>query len=207
MKSSESLRSNLEKALGAQKSANPEGGDRKSVDDYIETAIRCHEANQLEESFQLLQKAADAGSPLGLFLLGISVRHGWGCQQDQQLAFRYLKRSACSSFAHLNVKNTETLRSSVAKGELVLAIYEIGVCYSHGWGVAKHKEAAAFYFHIAADLGYAEAQSELAFCYQHGHGVKKDVYKAAKYYRMAYAQGIEPVGNSWIFKEKYDNVV
>jgi len=97
--------------------------------------------------------------------------------------------------------------TTAARSELILAIHELGICFRHGWGVPKNKVTAAYYFEIAANLGDPDAQNDLAFCYHHGEGVKKDMYKAAKYYRMAHAQGASILGNSWIFKKKYDNVV
>lgn len=87
-----------------------------------------------------------------------------------------------------------------------MAIYELGVSFQQGWGVTKNKETAFYYFEIAANLGDLDAMNELAFCYVHGHGVKKNIYKAAKYYRIAARQGQEQVGNSWIWKQKYDVV-
>jgi TPR repeat protein len=41
---------------------------------------------------------------------------------------------------------------SAAKGELVMAIYELGVSFRHGWGVYKDKKTACYYFKIAAEL-------------------------------------------------------
>lgn len=45
--------------------------------------------------------------------------------------------------------------------------------------------------------------SEAGFCYANGVGTKKDMKKAAKYYRLAEAKGVNMVGNSWIWKDKY----
>jgi TPR repeat protein len=46
----------------------------------------------------------------------------------------------------------------------------------------------------------------LGFCYSQGLGVKKDLYCSAKYYRLAEKQGQGIIGNSWIWKEKYNQV-
>lgn len=102
------------------------------------------------------------------------------------------------------VGGTRGSAAAAARSELILAIYELGVCFRHGWGVPKSKSTAAYYFEIAANLGDPDAQSDLGFCYMNGDGVKKDLKKAAKYYRMASAQGVTIPGNSWIFKKKYD---
>lgn len=91
------------------------------------------------------------------------------------------------------------------KGELIMAIYELGVSFQQGWGVSRSRETAFYYFQIAAQLGDPDAQNEVAHCYYTGQGVKKDVHRAAQYYRKAAAQGRGIMGNSWIFKSKYDS--
>jgi hypothetical protein len=86
----------------------------------------------------------------------------------------------------------------------VLAIFEVGQCYSKGWGVKEDKKLAFVgilqllastpshshnakqgYFQVAARLGDPDAQQELAFCYANGKGCKKDKKEAAKWYRAA----------------------
>ncbi|ORX98468.1 HCP-like protein, partial [Basidiobolus meristosporus CBS 931.73] len=173
------------------------------ADKYVQQAIQCHEHNQLEKAAHFFRLAACQGSPVGLFLYGISLRHGWGCKVNPQVAFQCLQKAA--EYAVFDLNNlTNNTNLSAAKHELVLAIYELGVCFQHGWGVSKNKSTAVYYFEIAANLGDPDAQNDLAFCYLHGHGVRKNRHKAAKYYRMAHAQGMGVVGNSWIFKAKYD---
>jgi TPR repeat protein len=54
-------------------------------------------------------------------------------------------------------------------------------------------------------MGDPDAQNDLGFCYYHGEGVKRNLYTAAKYYRLAHKQGVTVMGNSWIFKKKYDS--
>ncbi|ORX92072.1 HCP-like protein [Basidiobolus meristosporus CBS 931.73] len=175
------------------------------ADRYIQKAIQCHEKNELEKAAHLFRLAACQGSPIGLFLYGISLRHGWGCKESPIVAFQCLQKAAECAVFDLN-HITQNTNLCVAREELVLAIHELGVSFQNGWGVSKNKATAAYYFEIAANLGDPDAQNDLAFCYLHGHGVKKDRFKAAKYYRMAHAQGMGVVGNSWIFKEKYDQI-
>lgn len=64
-------------------------------------------------------------------------------------------------------------KGGAAKGELVLAIFELANCFRHGWGVEKDPKAAFQYYLTAANLGDADAQNELAWCYQEGFGCKK----------------------------------
>ncbi|KAG0056149.1 hypothetical protein BGZ83_006244 [Gryganskiella cystojenkinii] len=56
----------------------------------------------------------------------------------------------------------------MARKELVMALYELGMSFLKGWGVQKDKAVAFTYFKIAADLGSSQ------------------------------------LGNSWIWKPKYD---
>ena len=53
------------------------------------------------------------------------------------------------------------------------------------------------------EWGDPDALSEAGFCYANSVGCKKDLKKSAKFYRMAEAKGVNMVGNSWIWKDKY----
>lgn len=175
---------------------------QNQADDFIQQAIQFHEANELDKATYYFKLAADKDSPLGLFLYGIALRHGWGCKPNTKMAVRYLQKAAESAVSDLHVSMVAS--PSIARHELVLAIYELGVCFRHGWGVPKNKATAAYYFEIAANMGDPDAQNDLGYCYANGEGVKKDMKKSAKYYRMAAAQGSSTLGNSWIYKKKYD---
>ncbi|GBC03449.1 hypothetical protein RclHR1_05130001 [Rhizophagus clarus] len=175
---------------------------QNQADEFIQQAIRFHEENELDKATYYFKLAAEKDSPLGLFLYGIALRHGWGCKPNPKLAVRYLQKAAESAVSDLHT--TMAANPSIARHELVLAIYELGVCFRHGWGVPKNKHTAAYYFEIAANLGDPDAQNDLGYCFANGEGVKKDMKKAAKYYRLAAAQGQSMLGNSWIYKKKYD---
>ncbi|KAF7720918.1 hypothetical protein EC973_005778 [Apophysomyces ossiformis] len=169
----------------------------------VHKGIKFHETGQLEKATDLFRQAAIKDFPMGMFLYGVSLRHGWGCKRNEHLAFQYLQKAAEHAVMDLN-NFSSAVNTSASKGELIMAIYELGVSFRHGWGCKKNKETAVYFFKIAADLGDADAQNDLGHCYYHGHGVKKDLYMAAKYYRMAEKQGHSIMGNSWIHKSKYD---
>lgn len=173
----------------------------QQIDQYLQLGIKHHELGQLEKATHYFRLASKEGCPIGMFLYGISLRHGWGCKINTTLAFQYLQTAAEYAVNELLVQN-----NIASKGELVISIYEMAVCFQQGWGVAKNKETAFYYFEIAANLGDLDAMNDVAFCYTHGHGVKKNLYKAAEYYRVSSRRGQGQVGNSWIWKEKY-NVV
>ncbi|KAI8992294.1 hypothetical protein BDB01DRAFT_841631 [Pilobolus umbonatus] len=177
--------------------------EKKKVDEHIQKGIEFHELGQLEKATHYFRLAAREGCPIGMFLYGISLRHGWGCKINTSLAFQYLETSAKYAVNRLSTENEYSLTS---KGELIMAIYELGVSFQQGWGVSKDKETAFYYFNLAASLGDVDAMNDIAFCYSHGHGIKKNTYKAAQYYRMASRHGQEQIANSWIWKNKY-NVV
>jgi hypothetical protein len=65
-------------------------------------------------------------------------------------------------------------KGGAAKGELVLAMYELANCYRNGWGIKKDPVAAKQYYETAANLGDTDAMNEVAWCYVDGFGTKKD---------------------------------
>ncbi|KAI8378951.1 hypothetical protein BD560DRAFT_324737 [Blakeslea trispora] len=188
------------KQIGVKKPLTPEA----EIEALVHEGISYHERGQLEKATQLFRLGAEKGNPIGMFLYGVSLRHGWGCKKNEHTAFQYLQKAAEHAVEDL-ANITSTVNTSASKGELIMAIYELGVSFRHGWGCKKNKESAVQFFKIAADLGDPDAQNDLGHCYYQGQGVKKDLYMAAKYYRKADKQGQGIMGNSWIWKSKYDD--
>ncbi|KAI0904712.1 HCP-like protein [Ustulina deusta] len=180
----------------------------QEIDRDIQEAIRLHEEGDLERSTQLFGRLADpdgANNPLSQVLYGLALRHGWGCEPDLERAVTYLSAAAS------NAATVETLalkaglkKGGAAKGELVLAIFELANCFRHGWGIGKDPVAAKQYYETAANLGDTDAMNEAAWCYLEGFGCKKDKFQAAQYYRLAEKNGSKTLGNTWIWKEKYN---
>lgn len=88
---------------------------------------------------------------------------------------KYLSAAASNSAS----VESEALRAGLkkggaAKGELVLAIFELANCFRHGWGVEKDPVAARQYYETAANLGDTDAMNEAAWCFLEGFGGKKD---------------------------------
>ncbi|KAN0121383.1 hypothetical protein V8E52_003279 [Russula decolorans] len=174
------------------------------ADQLLQEGIRHHEANRLRESAAAFERSArtPGGSGVGMLMWGLTLRHGWGCAKDESLGFSWLRRAAEAAVGDLE-RARAGLDMSAVRGELVLAIYEVGQCFFQGWGVKKDQKMAVSYFEIAARLGDVDAQEELAFCYANGRGCKKNRKEAAKWYRAAVAQGASDVGLAWIYKEKF----
>lgn len=91
------------------------------------------------------------------------------------------------------------------RAQFALAIYELGISHLNGWGVEQDKALALRCFEIAGSWGDADALTEAGFCYAEGVGCKKNLRKAAKFYRLAAEKGVSMVGNSWIYKDKYND--
>ncbi|KAJ1773128.1 hypothetical protein IW140_001096 [Coemansia sp. RSA 1813] len=172
-------------------------------EEYFHMAVAFHEQGDLVSATAYFKRAADKHNPLGMLFYGLSLRHGWGCQPNENLAFVFLQKAGEQVVPR--VRDMDPAAAGIAREELAMAIYELGQSYRHGWGVSRNKKTAAYYFEVAADLGDADAQADLAACYEKGDGVKRDMKRAAHYYRLAHKQGIEMFGTSWIFKKKYDS--
>ncbi|KAF6842741.1 hypothetical protein CMUS01_02802 [Colletotrichum musicola] len=177
-----------------------------AIDEDIQEAIRLHEAGDYENSTVIFARLADpdgANNTLSQFLYGLSLRHGWGCQPDPEGAIKYLSAAASNAAAVEQMALKAGLKKGgAAKGELVLAIFELANSFRHGWGTAKDPIAAKQYYETAANLGdtglaFPDAMNEVAWCYLEGFGCKKDKFAAARYYRLAEKNGNKTLGNSW----------
>lgn len=128
------------------KTALEVAAEMAATDDTVRLAIECHEKGQLEKSLEYLRIAAGNGAPSALFLLGMALRHGWGCAVDPYEAFQYLQKAADTAATELNQqlalsknKDNNTTETRAAKAELVLSVYELGISFMKGWGVKKRQ--------------------------------------------------------------------
>lgn len=175
-----------ERLQGSPKAIQP-GGDRPQMgtrsissaqgDENIQEAIRLHESGEpsdLARSTAMFGRLAD-GNAMAQIMFGLALRHGWGIPKDPPLAIQYLSAAASNS-ANIEAAALESgmKKGGAAKGELVLAIYELANSFRHGWGVQKDPVAARKYYETAANLGDTDAMNEVARCYDNGDGGKKD---------------------------------
>ncbi|TKA31806.1 hypothetical protein B0A50_01885 [Salinomyces thailandicus] len=190
------------------RSQSPSVSDRGG-DENIQDAIRLHESGDLEQSTMMFGRLADpqgANNALAQVLYGLALRHGWGVPQEPEKAVHYLSLAASNSASiEEQALASGMKKGGAAKGELVLAIFELANCFRQGWGVRKDALAARQYYETAANLGDTDAMEEAAWCYVEGFGGGKDKFKAAQYLRLAEERGGKAiVGNSWIWKDKYN---
>ncbi|GAB7352657.1 hypothetical protein MBLNU459_g3023t1 [Dothideomycetes sp. NU459] len=167
----------------------------------IQEAIRLHEGGDLERSTALFGRLADpqgANNPLSQVLYGLALRHGWGITSSASDAIHYLSLAASTSGQiERAALDSGSSTGGEAKGELVLAMFELANCFRHGWGTKTDKVAARTFYECAANLGDPDAQEEIAWCFMEGYGGVKDKVRAAQYYRLAELGGRKRVGESW----------
>lgn len=163
---------------------NPPTRDRsRSISDQqgdvnIQKAIRLHEAGDLANSTRMFGRLADPkgdNNALSQVLYGLALRHGWGIEPEPDKAIHYLSLAASNSAAVEQAALASGMtKGGAAKGELVLAIFELANCFRYAWGVKKDPLAARQYYETAANLGDTDAMEEAAWCLMEGFGGPKD---------------------------------
>lgn len=148
-----------------QHSSSPVFLESQTPHDFLSLGIQNHEANRLRESAVYFEKSAkeDGGCGVGMLMWGLTLRHGWGCEKNEKVGFKWLRKAAEHAVGDLESarkgQSVDTGPVQVSKyvpvvlffseccnlpiqNELVLAIYEVGQCFFHGWGVGKDQKMA-----------------------------------------------------------------
>lgn len=125
-----------DQARSRSKSRSPSITSTQRGDDDIQEAIRLHELGELSLSTAMFGRLGDAkggNNALAQVLYGLALRHGWGVEVDSEKAIQYLSLAASNSAGIERAALESGLRGGgAAKGELVLAIFELGNCFRHG---------------------------------------------------------------------------
>jgi TPR repeat protein len=131
------------------------------------------------EGLRWIQKAVEAGSNLGLILLGEYYYSGRGGAVDNAEALRLLEQARLKGLS-LGPERWQADEVSVIIGEL----------YFNGlYGVQKNRTKALDYFRAASDNGHVRAMNFLATMYENGEVVNKDVGKALELYQISAEAG------------------
>lgn len=189
------------------------GSREMSAQEHCDIGLELHEAGELLKSTYHLRLAARSGLPEAMFWYGLACRHGWGMRENKAEALQWLRRAVDSGQLEVAEDEDHSKQGQPAdaskkkqhRAQYAVAIYELGKCYMNGWGAAQDKALALRCYEIAGNWGDADALVEAGYCYAEAVGCKKDMRKAAKFYRLAEARGVSMVGNSWIYKEKYQD--
>ena len=162
----------------------------------------------LVKCFGIFKKAADAGDSNGLYNLGMCYMQGYGCVQDQDLAYKCFLASAEAGHPESinNVggfyrdgivvrANPETAAKWFARSAdlgNVYGMFNYALALQRGEGVEKDAKKAVELLKEASELGNAEAMNAYGMCYYNGDGVDKDEAEAVKWYRASAARGFAP---------------
>lgn len=114
------------------------------------------------------RKAADRGSSVAAFYLGVKYNNGDGVAQDKAEALHWYRKAA-------------ELGEETAQ-------FNLGVMYRDGDGVEKDAKEAFQWFQKSAEQGYASAQCEVGIAYLKGLGVLQDPQQAAEWFFKAAKQ-------------------
>ncbi len=123
------------------------------------------------------QKAADAGSSDAMSHLYSCYKEGrCGLPKNQEMADRWIRKAI-------------DLQTKAAQAGDEEAMFDVGVNYLKGRGVAQDNARAAQWFRRAADAGQINAMWFMGSLYENGEGVPEDRELAIQWYRKAAALG------------------
>lgn len=117
-----------------------------------------------------LLKAAGAGDPQALFLVGHAYHLGKVVAQDDREALRWYRQAAIKGHG--------------------LAMSQLGAFYTRGLGVQQDYAEGVRWYELAAEAKVPEAMGSLGSAYHYGTGVEPDAVKAASWHRKAAELGL-----------------
>jgi TPR repeat protein len=176
-----------------------------ALGEYANSRAAC--CNQ--EYVQRLRQLAEGGWPLAMADYGIRLIHGSNpeIKQDWQHGLSLVKQAAdaghIGAYSYLGsaflagapglqidpVKARNYLEIAAAAKDS-LAIYNLGIIYLNGQGVARDHERAFKLFVEAADLGYGPAAFSLANRMINGEGTRQDPAAAVRVMRRGAELGM-----------------
>ena len=158
----------IDKALSYYQQAG-KGGDSQAYGILAEFYRQGKDCEQdIDQFIYWVNKGVEKNNPLCLHFLGCSYGYGFGSTWNQDLAIKYLTKSAEQGY--------------------VEAYKELGNIYMGLAGGKKNAQKAFYWYDKAAQKGNAEAQRSLGIMYYTGDGVKQDIDTAAKWFQQAWEQ-------------------
>ena len=118
-----------------------------------------------------IEAAARRGDPPAQFRLSLMYESGYGVEQNDARALRWLRKAAEQGFSP--------------------AQYDLGSRYVRGDGVDQDLVEASGWYRKAAEQGFASAQKNLGAMYARGHGVPQDFNEAYVWSSIATRSGVE----------------
>jgi TPR repeat protein len=98
-----------------------------------------------------------------------------------------LKTEACGWWGDGSSEDSDNIKGEDEEDESADPTYQtkVGNRFRKGEGVTKDYSIALYWYHKAADQGFAGAYNNLAIMYEQGLGIPKDIPEAVKWYRKA----------------------
>jgi len=121
-----------------------------------------------------LIKAAEAGDPRGMTVLGLAYMTGKTLPMDKAAGIRWIRAAADKDWPS--------------------AMGNLGYYYAVGDGLPKDAAESARWFRAAAEAGDADAMSNLAISYDLGFGVPRDRAEAARWRQRKAEMGLRASG-------------
>nr|WP_304259827.1 HD domain-containing protein [Phascolarctobacterium succinatutens] len=191
------------------------GYEENAADAYYELAKKYEMNDEPEKAVAYFKKAVDVGNLEAMISLGFYYSDGVVVEQDEEKALKLFLQPALEGykFAMLRAGSAYYYGSGTEpnyfKALLFLmpltededddfpeACYIVGRCYQFGKGIDEDQEKAFDYLAMAADAGFAPAQTALADAYLEGDlGLETDYKQAHDYYLKAAEQDFMPAFN------------
>lgn len=161
-----------------------------------------------KKAYEQIQKAADEGNAIALYMMAAYFSQGYGVQPiNNQKAIAYFKKSYKAGYAVAGYdvadslpdgspeqdeirKNAKHNILELANEGDVFAQANAAWGYENGYGTAADDYEAVKWYQKATEQGYARAQCNLGAMYYYGHGVEQSYEKAAEWYLKAAEQGL-----------------
>ena len=126
----------------------------------------------------MLRKASDGGN--------VQALNAWG---TLSLTRALTDPSATKADIDLAVERSFSCFSRAAAEKDPNGMYNLGMCYIHGYGCEPNPLKALDCFRSAAEAGHAEAINNIGGLYRDGIAVERDLYSAARWFAKSAATG------------------
>ncbi|EPY49608.1 SEL1 repeat protein Nif1 [Schizosaccharomyces cryophilus OY26] len=188
-------------------------------EDHLNQAIRFHLSNDFNRGFLHSSFAARHDDHTASFIYGLYLRHGLACSPKTHVSFLFLLKTATFLLRDLSISfqdatvsanksnPSETESKQYTRDRLLLALvlYELAVCFMHGWGITRDRPLGIHLIKLSGAWGDVDAQFEAGIQLSLGTVADKDSQMAANYFLSAESQGLSPPQKcKWIYKSKYN---
>ena len=166
-----------------------------------ERAFKSRDPLRYEKSFKFYKMAADMGSYVSQFVVGLGYQFGRGVEQSDEMAFIYYRLAADQGLNEAIEITAEWYRIGrgtepsdclsarycrmVADQGNLIASFLTGKHYRDGVGVTQSHRLAAYYFEKGAQAGDVEPLVALANAYWEGLGVNRSIETALSLFELA----------------------